>query len=94
MKGNRKSSSLFQHVGYQFSGIILASIFLICSVNYSFAAELGAATTVVVASGVGMPISTTHTLVGAILGVGMAISVIGTLLAYIEYVSQLREESE
>ncbi|MDF1821026.1 MAG: inorganic phosphate transporter [Alcanivoracaceae bacterium] len=37
-----------------------------------FAAELGAATTVVVASGAGLPISTTHTLVGAILGVGMS----------------------
>ncbi|MDP7042344.1 MAG: inorganic phosphate transporter, partial [Gammaproteobacteria bacterium] len=37
-----------------------------------FAAELAAATTIVVASGTGIPISTTHTLVGAILGVGMA----------------------
>ena len=37
-----------------------------------FAAELAAATTIVIASGTGMPISTTHTLVGAILGVGLA----------------------
>ncbi len=37
-----------------------------------FAAELAAATTVVMASGTGLPISTTHTLVGAVLGVGMA----------------------
>lgn len=37
-----------------------------------FAAELAAATTIVVASGTGLPISTTHTLVGAVLGVGMA----------------------
>ncbi len=37
-----------------------------------FAAELAAASTIVVASGTGMPISTTHTLVGAVLGVGMA----------------------
>lgn len=37
-----------------------------------FAAELAAASTIVVASGTGIPISTTHTLVGAILGVGMA----------------------
>ncbi len=37
-----------------------------------FAAELAAATTVVLASGTGIPISTTHTLVGAVLGVGFA----------------------
>jgi PiT family inorganic phosphate transporter len=37
-----------------------------------FAAELAAGTTVVLASGTGMPISTTHTLVGAVLGVGFA----------------------
>ena len=37
-----------------------------------FAAELAAASTVVIASGTGIPISTTHTLVGAVLGVGMA----------------------
>lgn len=37
-----------------------------------FAAELGAASTVVLASSTGIPISTTHTLVGAVLGVGLA----------------------
>lgn len=37
-----------------------------------FAAELAAACTVVIASGTGLPISTTQTLVGAVLGVGMA----------------------
>jgi phosphate/sulfate permease len=37
-----------------------------------FAAEFGAATTIVLASRLGMPISTTHTLVGAVLGVGFA----------------------
>jgi inorganic phosphate transporter, PiT family len=37
-----------------------------------FAAELAAAATVVVASGASLPISTTHTLVGAVLGVGLA----------------------
>ena len=37
-----------------------------------FAATLAAATTVVFASGTGLPISTTHTLVGAVLGVGLA----------------------
>lgn len=52
-----------------------------------FAAELAAATTVVLASGTGLPISTTHTLVGAVLGVGLArgisaidISVVGRIL--------------
>lgn len=37
-----------------------------------FAAEMAAASTIVVASSTGLPISTTHTLVGAVLGVGMA----------------------
>lgn len=37
-----------------------------------FAAEMAAAATVVIASGTGLPISTTHTLVGAVLGVGLA----------------------
>ncbi len=37
-----------------------------------FAATLAAAATVVIASGTGLPISTTHTLVGAVLGVGLA----------------------
>ena len=37
-----------------------------------FAAEFGAATTIVIASWLALPISTTHTLVGAVLGVGLA----------------------
>lgn len=37
-----------------------------------FAAEFAAATTIVLASRLGMPVSTTHTLVGAVLGVGFA----------------------
>ena len=37
-----------------------------------FAAELAAACTVVIASGTGLPISTTQTLVGGVLGVGLA----------------------
>lgn len=53
-----------------------------------FAAELGAASTVVIASATGLPVSTTHTLVGAVLGVGFArgiaavnLRVIGTIFA-------------
>ena len=37
-----------------------------------FCAEFGAATTIVIASKMALPISTTHTLVGAVLGVGLA----------------------
>ena len=37
-----------------------------------FSAEIAAATTVVLASFTGIPVSTTHTLVGAVLGVGFA----------------------
>jgi phosphate/sulfate permease len=37
-----------------------------------FAAEFSAGITIIVASRLGLPISTTHTLVGAVLGVGLA----------------------
>ncbi len=53
-----------------------------------FAAELAAATTIVLASRLGIPISTTHTLVGAVLGVGLArgigaldLRVVGNIIA-------------
>ncbi len=51
-----------------------------------FAAGIAAAATIVLASGTGLPISTTHTLVGAVLGVGIArgiaainLNVVGTI---------------
>jgi len=37
-----------------------------------FSAEFAAATTIVLASKLGLPVSTTHTLVGGVLGVGLA----------------------
>ncbi len=40
-----------------------------------FAAEFAAATTIVVASKMGLPVSTTHTLVGAVVGVGFGRSI-------------------
>ncbi len=52
-----------------------------------FCCEMAAAATVVLASSIGLPISTTHTLVGAVLGVGFArgisalnLRIIGTIL--------------
>ncbi|MDX1455523.1 MAG: inorganic phosphate transporter [Gammaproteobacteria bacterium] len=48
-----------------------------------FAAELAAATTIVMASGTGMPISTTQTLVGAVLGVGFARGIAAINLAVV-----------
>ena len=53
-----------------------------------FAAQLAAASTIALASRLGIPISTTHTLVGAVLGVGLArgitaldLRVVGNILA-------------
>jgi PiT family inorganic phosphate transporter len=52
-----------------------------------FAAELAAALTIVLASRLGIPVSTTHILVGSVLGVGVArgigaidLSVVGRIL--------------
>ncbi len=52
-----------------------------------FAAELAAATTVVIASGTGIPVSTTHTLVGAVLGVGMARGIAALNLAVLKNIA-------
>jgi Phosphate/sulphate permeases len=37
-----------------------------------FSAEFGASVTILIASKLGMPISTTHAIVGAVLGIGLA----------------------
>ncbi len=54
----------------------------------AFAAQLATATTIVLASRMGIPVSTTHTLVGAVLGVGLArgigaldLRVVGSIIA-------------
>jgi PiT family inorganic phosphate transporter len=51
-----------------------------------FAAELAAACTVVIASGTGLPISTTQTLVGAVLGVGMARGIAAINLSVVRFI--------
>jgi PiT family inorganic phosphate transporter len=48
-----------------------------------YTAEFAAATTIVIASQFGLPISTTHTLVGAVLGVGLARGLAATNLAVV-----------
>ena len=51
-----------------------------------FAAEFGAAFTILAASRLGMPISTTHTLVGSVIGVGMARGLEALDLSTIRYI--------
>jgi PiT family inorganic phosphate transporter len=50
----------------------IGSVIGLATPSRGCAAEIAAASTVVIASGMGLPISTTQTLVGAVLGVGMA----------------------
>lgn len=58
-------------MGYKVMGTIGTGITDLTP-SRGFSAEFAAAITVVIASGTGLPISTTQTLVGAILGVGFA----------------------
>jgi len=55
-----------------FSGKGLVDASLTTSVDYGAAVALGAGLTVLLATRVGMPISTTHSLVGALIGAGWA----------------------
>ncbi len=57
--------------GYKIIATIGKSI-TVLTPSRGFAAEISAASTVVMASATGLPVSTTQTLVGAILGVGLA----------------------
>lgn len=54
--------------------------------SHGFAATLAAAGTVVLASGTGLPISTTHTLVGAVLGVGLARGIVAINLQIVRMI--------
>ena len=54
--------------------------------SHGFAATLAAASTVVLASGTGLPISTTHTLVGAVLGVGLARGIVAINLQIVRMI--------
>lgn len=58
-------------MGYKVMGTIGTGITDLTP-SRGFSAQFAAATTVVIASGTGLPISTTQTLVGAVLGVGFA----------------------
>jgi sodium transport system permease protein len=55
-----------------FSGKGLVESDLVASVDYGAAVALGAGLTVLLATRIGMPISTTHSLVGALIGAGWA----------------------
>lgn len=55
-----------------FSGQGLVDDSLVVNVDYAAAVALGAGSTVLLATRIGMPISTTHSLVGALVGAGLA----------------------
>jgi PiT family inorganic phosphate transporter len=57
--------------GYRIIAIVGSTITQMTP-SRGFAAQLACASTVIIASGIGLPISTSHTLVGAIFGVGFA----------------------
>ena len=59
-------------IGIVFGLAMLGSKITTLTPSLGFSAEMAAASTVVAATYIGFPISTTHTLVGAVIGVGLA----------------------
>ena len=62
------ATTLLKH----FSGKGLVDDSLVATTEYSAAVALGSGLTVMLATRIGMPISTTHSLVGALAGAGLA----------------------
>ena len=65
---------LAESLARAFSGRGLVSAALVSSPLFACAVAVGAATTVFIATRIGMPISTTHTLVGGLAGVGFFVA--------------------
>jgi inorganic phosphate transporter, PiT family len=70
--GSMTAVSLAGTLIQNFTGKGLVDDALVSSVNYGAAVALGAGLTVLLATRIGMPISTTHSLVGALVGAGWA----------------------
>lgn len=72
LAGSAASVVLAGELLKSFSGKGLVDPHLVSAPTYTAAVALGAAATVLVATRVGMPVSTTHALIGALLGAGVA----------------------
>ncbi len=72
LAGSAASVVLAGEILKSFSGKGLVDPHLVSAPTYTAAVALGAAATVLVATRVGMPVSTTHALIGALLGAGVA----------------------
>lgn len=72
LAGSAASVVLAGELLKSFSGKGLVDPTLVSAPTYTAAVALGAAATVLVATRVGMPVSTTHALIGALLGAGVA----------------------
>ena len=72
MLGSLTAVFLAQSLLERFTGKGLVDANLVSSIDYAAAVALGAGLTVLLATLVGMPVSTTHSLVGALIGSGLA----------------------